>query len=305
MVLDGTPMMSPNCWQAIHEAAEARGPCRYLEWGTGNSTLAMLRTALESWSARLGDPRRGERSRIRRRDDGRDRRDLPPRRRRRPRAASSHCDTRSPVCCKRSVPIPSYSLYESQFLKVLWRTRNDDYWMMDARPWVATPADSVGYTAPNTQLRCSTGHTLHRVRCAVGAEDVKPSHVSAGTVQAPAVATRAPRRGHRLRNLEREARRRHRAAPQLRNRIWHRSPILDGLYTEFADYVSAPLDGRFDVVLVDGRARTSCLKRVHHDKLLNARRGAVPARRPPPVAPGSAAALQSRGRTCAACTKER
>ena len=56
--------------------------------------------------------------------------------------------------------------------------------------------------------------------------------------------------------------------PQLRNRLWREGPILDGLYEEFADYVSAPLDGRFDVVLVDGRARTSCLKRVHHDHLL-------------------------------------
>src|SRR5439155_2494579 len=56
--------------------------------------------------------------------------------------------------------------------------------------------------------------------------------------------------------------------PRLRNRLWREGPILDGLYEEFADYVSAPLEGRFDVVLVDGRARTSCLKRVHHDNLL-------------------------------------
>ena len=48
LVLDGTPMMSANCWRAIEEAVLNRPRCRYLEWGSGNSTIAMLRLALET-----------------------------------------------------------------------------------------------------------------------------------------------------------------------------------------------------------------------------------------------------------------
>ena len=46
--LNGTPMMSSNCWRAIEEAVLKRPRCRYLEWGSGNSTIAMLRLALET-----------------------------------------------------------------------------------------------------------------------------------------------------------------------------------------------------------------------------------------------------------------
>ena len=48
--LNGTPMMSSNCWRAIEEAVLKRPRCRYLEWGSGNSTIAMLRLALKNAS---------------------------------------------------------------------------------------------------------------------------------------------------------------------------------------------------------------------------------------------------------------
>jgi predicted O-methyltransferase YrrM len=267
MVLDGTPMMSPNCWQAIQEAAEARGPCRYLEWGTGNSTLAMLRTALEDgragWEIHAVESDLGFADEMM--------------------AAIAETFRRAgadglvhveplrypkPGLLQAVRPDPLVRLYESQFLKVLWRTRNDDYWIMDARPQGRDAGRLGGVNRSFTQVRCSTGHALHRVRRAVGAKDVQPSRVSAGTVQSPVVpALRSPTR---VVFETSKVKLDYYAVPQLRNRIWHRRPILDGLYAEFADYVSAPLDGRFDVVLVDGRARTSCLKRVHHDELLNA-----------------------------------
>ena len=45
--LNGVPMMSSNCWRAIEEAVLNRPRCRYLEWGSGNSTIVMLRLVLE------------------------------------------------------------------------------------------------------------------------------------------------------------------------------------------------------------------------------------------------------------------
>ncbi len=292
MVLDGTPMMSPNCWQAIHEAAEARGPCRYLEWGTGNSTLAMLRTALERWSGRLGDPRRGERSRIRRRDDGRDRRDLPPRRCRRPRARSSHCDTRSPVLLQALRPDPLVPLYEAQFLKVLWRTRNDDYWIMDARPR-GRDAGRLGgvhrsyHAAPLFGGARAPPRASRRGRRGCRALTRERRH-RAGTRGLRAALADADR----LRDLERESSSTY-AVPQLRNRIWHRTPdprralrrvrrlrLCASRWTVRRGPRRWP---RSDVV------PQACAPR----QVAQCRRGAVPARRPPPVAPGSAAALQS------------
>ena len=49
-----------------------------------------------------------------------------------------------------------------------------------------------------------------------------------------------------------------------------RSPkILDGLYSEYATYVNAPVSPDYDAVFIDGRARVSCMKRVVLDGLLS------------------------------------
>jgi len=42
----------------------------------------------------------------------------------------------------------------------------------------------------------------------------------------------------------------------------------DGMFWEFEDYVMAPVEPPFDVILVDGRARVSCIKRILRDGLL-------------------------------------
>ena len=42
----------------------------------------------------------------------------------------------------------------------------------------------------------------------------------------------------------------------------------DGMFWEFEDYAMAPVEAPFDVILVDGRARVSCIKRVLRDRLL-------------------------------------
>ena len=50
--LDGSPQISDNCWQAVldtlRERASEGSVVRYIEWGAGNSTIAVLEIARES-----------------------------------------------------------------------------------------------------------------------------------------------------------------------------------------------------------------------------------------------------------------
>lgn len=55
--------------------------------------------------------------------------------------------------------------------------------------------------------------------------------------------------------------------PQQQSWFWARRSF-DGLFIEFADYVLCPVEGQFDVIFIDGRARVSCMKRVRCDNLL-------------------------------------
>ena len=136
-VLDGTPMMSPNCWRAIEEAALNRPRCRYLEWGSGNSTIAMLRLALETpslYGSRLcsveHDP---EFASI---------------------LLSLLAETFSDASAEVVISIgpipkskpsviealrrdPGISHYEARFIQTLWDTCNDRFWITAAEPKAA------------------------------------------------------------------------------------------------------------------------------------------------------------------------
>ena len=147
---------------------------------------------------------------------------------------------------------------------MLWHTRNDRFWA--AEPRAGDLGRWGGLRRYGTTLRCSAAFRLQRVRRALAPTDMTEMETATGTVQSP---PKPPLRSPTLVTFDTEpALIQYLVIPQLRNRLWREGPILDGLYEEFADYVSAPLEGRFDVVLVDGRGRTSCLKRVHHDHLL-------------------------------------
>ncbi len=59
--------------------------------------------------------------------------------------------------------------------------------------------------------------------------------------------------------------------PEIRTIFWNRGLLLDGSPVQLPDYVGIPLEGKFDIIFVDGRARVSCIKRVYRDKLLKQR----------------------------------
>ena len=256
--------MSPNCWRAIEDAAAARAPCRYLEWGSGNSTIALLRAALEN----RGGPRLELHSIESDRGFARSLFDAIAETFQR--ASVDGLVRVEPLCYPKPSLLealrsdPAVARYEAQFLKVLWHTRNDRFWA--AEPRAGDLGRWGGLRRYGTTLRCSAAFRLQRVRRALAPTDLTETETATGTVQSPP----KPRlRSPTLVTFDTEpALIQYLVTPQLRNRLWREGPILDGLYEEFADYVSAPLDGRFDVVLVDGRARTSCLKRVHYDRLL-------------------------------------
>ena len=253
MKFDGTPLMSPNCWRAIEDAVAARAPCRYLEWGSGNSTIALLRAALEN----RGGPRLELHSIESDLDFARSMFDAIAETFQR--ASVDGLVRVEPLCYPKPSLLealgsdPAVARYEAQFLKVLWYTRNDRFWVMNAEPRAGDLGRWGGLRRYGTTLRCSAAFRLKRVRRALASTDMTETETAVGTVQSP---PKPPLRSPTLVTFDTEpVLLQYLVIPQLRNRLWREGPILDGLYAEFADYVSAPLDGRFDVVLVDGHAR--------------------------------------------------
>jgi len=57
--------------------------------------------------------------------------------------------------------------------------------------------------------------------------------------------------------------------PALSNIFWHKGLLIDGSTAQLPSFVGVPLEGTFDVVLVDGRARVPCIMRVHRDHLVH------------------------------------
>lgn len=258
--------MSPNCWRFVEDAVRSHPDCRYLEWGSGNSTIAVLRLALANRDSSAFVLHSIENNR---------------------KFANAMVDAIAKTFQAASVegvvrvePIrfskPSLlgafasdkavARYEAHFLRVLWNTRNDRFWVLNAETEGSHAGRGGALRRRLIALRCSAAFRWQRLQRALQRSEPGDTVLSVGTIQSPNL----PRLKFPARVIFETERVRLEflLIPQLRNWLWHRHPILDGLYREFADYVSAPLDGQFDVVLVDGRARTSCLKRVHHDDLL-------------------------------------
>lgn len=263
--LDGTPMMSPNCWRAIEEAVLNRPRCRYLEWGSGNSTIAMLRLALETPSlhdSRLcsveHDP--GFASTL----------------------VSLLAQTFSDAAVEvvisigpilRSKPSvaealrrdPGISRYEARFVQALWDTGSDRFWITAAEPNAAHHQRLAMLHRRLIRFQGSAALRWEQIRRVLDSDATSEPVTILDTTQRSLPHVTSPT----LLTFDSEqVRLEYFVTPQVRNRLSRPGFILDGLYQEFPDYVTAPLRGQFDVVLVDGRARTSCVKRARHDDLL-------------------------------------
>lgn len=266
--LDGVPHMSANCWAAVEDAVRKHPCCRYLEWGSGNSTLALLRSALAEDSSGLN---------IVSIENDAD-------------FANAMCgaifETLERAHAKTVISVeqisfprptvlqalrkdPSATLYEANFLRTLWYTRNDNFWIGSLHRdrfsgrWTGAAERYVLW------LACSTASRWERLQRSLAPPDrgggpqvVERVGPDSSFVLTPLSApTRILFDSGQL-QLD------YLFLPNLRNRLWHRPSMLDGSYLQLEQYVSVPLRGQFDVILVDCRARASCLKRVHHEGLL-------------------------------------
>jgi hypothetical protein len=110
---------------------------------------------------------------------------------------------------------PAVARYEAQFLKVLWHTRNDGFWIMNSEP---RPGD-LGWVAPLWNHASVFG----RVPAVSGSTGAQPigvieSETAVGTVQSP---PKPPLRSPTLVTFDTEpVRLQYLVIPQLRNPLW-------------------------------------------------------------------------------------
>lgn len=263
--IDGTPRMSDNCWDAIVTQVKAsQSPCRLLEWGSGNSTLCLIRMAIEQnllldfvsiehdlafFCTILCEILRYVKT------------------------ACVHGTFTFQQIQRFAMPTvrrarQEIATFENHFIFWQYLTGNRDFKHSHRlHPNFQVPlsrvvkrlaAFSVGRTQFYAQCAAS-GHGEHlwhpRQQVTLGeAEMPEVNQLTTGV----SVEIRLPMINFSYMYL----------VPQ-KNPLTGRW-TFDGLFSEFYQYVMAPLPhDTYDVIVVDGRARASCIKRVFHEQLLS------------------------------------
>lgn len=262
--LSGTPEMSENCWQAIRNSV--RTSCksgktgRYLEWGSGNSTLAVLRDAVEHDTNLEVVSVEHHREFF-----------------------LSMVNTIQGVLPNASLsffringPSGSYAALKQFFA----RMTQCEAWLLQS---VYLTGNKTLFEAtgrkPNHRLRVSTlirqlvknaardlrfsfyqAQKLSRARI-LGKGDFVFHESSVASFDHSVAGKAVIRDGRRTVTLY--------LLPHMRNPFDWRGRTADGLSKEFFSYVLYPFEGKFDTIFIDGRARVSCMKRVVLDDLLS------------------------------------
>lgn len=266
------PAMSDNVWQVIQDTLARPASRRYLEWGSGSSTLAAIHTLLpldrsepfEIVSVEH-DPTyfrslvqrtlqlleaSGEQVTLRWHDPFPDRDRLSEWRRAHSRRAH----------------------LESRLIPWLWCTGNLGRWL------VGKPVPDVSLTYDEFLLkvlsvvRCKMAFYLEGFRSFIKATRNAPYRPPEGGWSKESALRDAEHlavsRPHSLTLCTPKLTIRYYFLPRRENLLANRRRLMDGLYVEFFEYVEVPVEGEFDVILVDGRARSSCIRRVALDSLL-------------------------------------
>lgn len=280
--LDGSPMMSANCWNAIlttvRDAASGSKTARFLEWGAGNSTVNLVRTALaermslhltsvehetnffhwlaESVVAEFRADPKGLRVEWR-----------PVRPRRLP-AARLLATLRAQRALE-GATIPWQTLTSNKRLQYIegsepkfgifrLRTLKQAVRAFQVRlghAWWALSAAARGFVSPGADggIELGDAETIMQDAAERGRFFKRfEARPEAGLLTVVRGTVRVS-----LWHL-----------PPLRSPFWGGRLLLEGSMRQLFDYVGVPLDGRYDAVFIDGRARVSCVKRVHRDGLL-------------------------------------
>lgn len=266
--IDGTPRMSDNCWDTIVTQVQAnqsnQSPCRFLEWGSGNSTLCLIRTAIEQnfildlvsvehdpafFRAMLREILRYVKT------------------------TCVHGTFTFEQIQRFAMPTVRRARQEIVTLEnhfIFWQylTGNRD-------------SKHSARLRPNFQVRLrhivkrllafSVGRTQFYAQCAVSSHG---EHLWRPRQQGALREAKVPEVNRLATGARVEIQLPlvnfwYMCLPPQNNRLTGRW-TFDGLFSEFYQYVMAPLQhDTYNIILVDGRARASCIKRVFHEQLLS------------------------------------
>ncbi len=284
--LDGSPMMSANCWNAVLETVDARAqggkPLRCLEWGAGNSTVSLVRKGrkLENDFAFVSIEHETNffhwlaESILAEFLDGTDTKNL--------KVTWQPLKESVLSLSKAGSVLKEHRALESASLgwQILLNSRRLQYieritpqfgftfrgvlkqivrmmlvgmgyalWMAKSimRSFVAESADSQQRTLAEPTLRMEGNAVKKGTFFELFEKDPGPGCF---TIEHDGIRVD-------LWHL-----------PALQTVFWNKGLLLDGSIRQLFDYVCIPLSGVFDVIFIDGRARVPCIKRVHRDTLL-------------------------------------
>jgi hypothetical protein len=282
--LDGSPLISDNCWNVVLESVKKRlkneDEVRCLEWGGGNSTVSLLRTGLESgkkfelnsidhdtrffpylaeslifeflkngtfdtqvsWKSLRGPSL-----------------SIPEAKKilsRHRQLKSSTIDWQLLTGNKRiqfaEGVVPFFGFFHKKFLRQLSKLLliKLEYFL-----WVAD-----GVIAQFIKRRQSGNYSIEESTFHLHGEGIKSGLFS------DYFEKRKPRGYLEVTQGKINLRLWH--IPELNSFFWKKGVLLDGTVEQLPDFIDAPLEGKFDLVFVDGRARVSCIKRTFYDRLL-------------------------------------
>lgn len=263
--IDGTPRMSDNCWKAIITQVEASEPtCRFLEWGSGNSTLCLIRNAIERafsldydsiehdpifFCALLREIMRYIKS-------------------------TSVNGTFTFEQIQRFAR-PSFKRAKQEIAQlenhfIFWQYLSGNrYFKLYAGSHSNFPIRLLGMM--KRMMIYLVGRMHFYAQCVVTCRDEhlwhQQQHVKLMDAKIPEVnqLTKGGRVTIKLPLVNLHLM----CLPSQPNPLTQRR-TFDGLFTEFYQYVMTPMQhDSYNVILVDGRARASCVNRVFHEQLLS------------------------------------
>ncbi len=278
--LDGTPGLSRNCWEAIAStlaAVPADQPLRYLEWGSGNSTIAVLKQVrerqqtvhvtsvehdrpfflamVESLLRLLGEST----VRVERLTGPVLRGSNMKKYRQSVQTLESwfvrwNYLTGNKVVFESSDRTPNYRVRIATFMKQYVKG-----WVRDWRHrWYVLTAFIHGFTSASPTVGLFASTELFNRSVNMNAAIARDLLAALQQITSAARVTIT----HGATTVE------YFLWPNLPSPLEWRKRTGDGLFIEFAPYVLCPVPGQYDVIFVDGRARVSCMKRIKRDSLL-------------------------------------
>ncbi len=265
--LNGSPMISKNCWEVIVKALDGakirKGFFRYLEWGAGNSTVNIVKKIIEN---------KNERAEL---------------------VSVEHATDFFPILCRSVVeefgnnnisPTIYFEPYNGVVLskmdiahnKELLKSPSIEYQILSANKriedvdrfvpsYLPSPWRLLKQTVKRVALQFNY---LHRIYCN-NYKRIAAQRITFHDIDNFILNTNALKVPGCLIVEHGEVRIMLWHLPSYRSTFWPGDILMEGHFIQMTDYVLAPIQGQFDAILIDGRARSCCVSRVYHNDLLS------------------------------------